>query len=278
MAYSLFLNKDKKLRNIVWVALFMLLLALFLFPLIILSDQFSFEITMLHQLVLIAVVSIICQRLLKKPMADLTGRLNIDWLRNLFFGLILGTVLMAIPALLLTLFGFINWQLNTFAFSIMVSGFSTMLLVALTEELFFRGFIFQRLIQGLGQWPAQLIIAFLFLLTHLNNDGMTGTVKIFASINIFIASLLFGLAYIKTKSLAMPIGMHFMANFMQGPILGFGVSGSQEPSFCNPAIIDAPIWLTGGNFGIEASAFGLLILVLITFWVKYKLPEKWGNN
>lgn len=35
-----------------------------------------------------------------------------------------------------------------------------------------------------------------------------------------IASLAIGRAYIRTQSLAMPIGLHFMANFLQGPVRG----------------------------------------------------------
>ncbi|MBK6989197.1 MAG: CPBP family intramembrane metalloprotease [Bacteroidetes bacterium] len=48
---------------------------------------------------------------------------------------------------------------------------------AITEEFLFRGFIFKRLIESLGEWPAQIIISGLFLLTHLNNPGMAESVK-----------------------------------------------------------------------------------------------------
>jgi hypothetical protein len=134
--------------------------------------------------------------------------------------------------------------------------------VAIAEELLFRGFVFQRLLSGLGQWTAQLIIAAYFLLTHLNNPGMTGSVKMMASINIFLASILFGLAFIQTKSLAMPIGLHLMANFVQGGVLGFGVSGTEQPGLLIPSFGDAPVWLTGGQFGLEASFPGLVCLMI----------------
>ena len=153
---------------------------------------------------------------------------------------------------------------NIFSFSTILSGFSIFLLAAIAEELLFRGFMFQRLIKAFGEWPAQLVLAGLFLLTHINNPGMTGTVKILASINIFIASIMFGIAYIKTKSLAMPLGLHFMANYMQGTILGFGVSGSKDPSLFKPVFDNAPVWLSGGDFGMEASALGLCFVILIT--------------
>lgn len=142
--------------------------------------------------------------------------------------------------------------------------------VVLAEELLFRGFIFQRLISGFGEWPAQIFVALLFLLTHSANLSISGPTKIFAIINIFTASLLFGMAYIRTGSLIMPIAIHFSANVMQGSILGFSVSGNEEVSILKPVVMSGNEFLTGGHFGIEASLFGLLTLLIltVTFYIR----------
>lgn len=261
---NIFLSKEGRIKNAWWVVLFLLLLSCLLFPLIILADRFSFEITMWQQVVLIAAASVICQALRHMPINDLTGKFNIARIREFFIGLLTGAALMVLPALELTLTGYLHWQLNAFAFSTILYGFSIYLWAAVAEELLFRGFMFQRLLDAFGQWPAQLIVAALFLLTHINNPGMTGILKMLASINIFIASIMFGLAFIKTKSLAMPIGLHLMANYMQGTILGFGVSGESEAGLLKPVFDDAPVWLSGGDFGIEASLPGLFFVILIT--------------
>lgn len=261
---NIFLSKGGRIKNAWWVVLFLLMLSFLLFPLIILADRFSFEITMWQQLILIAVASVICQALRHMPISDLTGKFNIARIREFFIGLLTGAALMLLPALVLTLTGYLHWQLNAFSFSTILYGFSIYLWAAVAEELLFRGFIFQRFLDAFGQWPAQLIVAALFLLTHINNPGMTGIVKTLAFINIFIASIMFGLAFIKTKSLAMPIGLHFMANYMQGTILGFGVSGESEAGLLKPVFDDAPVWLSGGDFGIEASLPGLCFVILIT--------------
>jgi len=50
---------------------------------------------------------------------------------------------------------------------------------------------------------------------------------------------------------------------MQGSILGFGVSGSQRLGLLNPVFGEAPTWLTGGPFGLEASLPGLICVVVI---------------
>ena len=73
----IFLNREKKIKNSWWVVIFFLLLSSFLFPLIILADRFSFEITMAHQAIMISLVSIICQFLRRQPVSELTGRIVI---------------------------------------------------------------------------------------------------------------------------------------------------------------------------------------------------------
>lgn len=276
----IFLNTNREIRSSWWVAIFFLILSLFLFPIIILGNNYGFEITRWHQVIIIMVASVLCQAFRRKPLYELVGRIDYRWFREFLIGLIIGAILMSLPALLLTLFGVVRWQVNEISFPAFISGISIMVSIVLAEELLFRGFIFQRLIDACGEWPAQLIIAGLFLLTHLNNPGMTGIIKTLASINIFMASILFGIAYIKTKNLGMPIGLHFFANVVQGTILGFGVSGEKEVSIFTPIINKTPDWITGGMFGLEASAVGLFILVVITGSLYFRYPSitKYSSN
>ncbi len=274
MVSNIFHNTERKVRNIWWVVIFFFILSLFLFPLIILADYYNFEILIIYQAIIILAASVICQILRRKPQSDLTGKIDVVWFKELFIGWILGGALMILPALILTVLGYIHWQTNSYALSAITSGISTMLAVVIAEELLFRGFIFQRLIGAFGKWPAQLIMAGLFLLTHLNNPGMTGAIKILASINIFIASIMFGIAFIKTKKLAMPLGLHFMANLTQGTVLGFGVSGEKEISLLTPIFSNAPAWINGGDFGLEASILGLIFLLLLTISLHFWNTEK----
>jgi hypothetical protein len=65
----------------------------------------------------------------------------------------------------------------------------------------------------------------------------------------------------------MPLGLHFMANFMQGTILGFGVSGENEQSLFKSISEKCPNWLNGGAFGLEASLLGLIIVTIITIYI-----------
>lgn len=273
MTINLFLNSDRQLRNGWWILIFFLVLAALLVPVMISAQQNNMEVPIGVQALIVMIASLTGQLLRRKSLAELVGTLNWRWLKQLCAGGLIGSVLMLAPALILSVFGWVNWQWNPEGLSVLSSSLLLFAGVAAAEELLFRGFVFQRLISGLGQWVAQLIIAAYFLLTHLNNPGMTGSVKMMASINIFLASILFGLAFIQTKSLAMPLGLHFMANFVQGGILGSGVSGTEQSGLLIPVFGEAPVWLTGGRFGLEASLPGL-ICILIALLLFYTRKQK----
>jgi uncharacterized protein len=277
MTINPFLNSDRQLRSGWWILIFFLVLATFLVPMIIMAQQKNEAVSMGRQALIIGLASFIGQLLRRKPLTDLLGTFNVEWLKELCLGGLIGAAMMLGPALVLGIFGWVDWRWNPMTLWALFSSVLLFAGVAIAEELLFRGFIFQRLISGLGQWPAQLIIAAFFLLTHLNNPGMTGSVKVMASMNIFLASILFGMALIRTKSLAMPLGLHWMANWVQGGILGFGVSGTEQLGLLKPAFGTALTWLTGGQFGLEASLPGL-VCVLIVLFILYKMKSTTIND
>jgi hypothetical protein len=88
---------------------------------------------------------------------------------------------------------------------------------------------------------------------------------------------MFGLSFIKTKSLAMPLALHFMANWVQGTFLGFGVSGNEQVGLLRPVFHHAPQWLTGGSFGLEASIPGLICVIAMTVLLYRWKPQKQGG-
>lgn len=261
-----FRNAERQLRNGWWIVIYFLIMAAMLFPLTFWVRQRNGEIEMWHQAILSVVAAIILQRLRRQRLAEMFGEFNLTWCKQLAFGGFVGSVLMLLPALILVIGGWLSLRAATFNGSLLFTGFLGCAAVAIAEEVVFRGVFLQRLRAGLGIVAAQLIVAAYFWLTHSGNPGMEGNVKYLASINIFVASILFGLAYLKTHSLAMPLGLHMMANFVQGSILGFGVSGHNEAGLLHPEFGDSPIWLTGGAFGLEASLPGLITLILLTVY------------
>jgi membrane protease YdiL (CAAX protease family) len=138
--------------------------------------------------------------------------------------------------------------------------------VAVFEEVLFRGIFFRLLEEGLGTWAALALSALLFGFIHFGNPGAT-TLSAFAI--ALEAGVLLGAAYVATRSLWGPIGLHTAWNVFEGPVYGTRVSGVELPSLLDAHLV-GPAWLTGGDFGPEAGlpavvvggALGILFLVL----------------
>ncbi len=262
-----FLNASRQLRNGWWILIFFLLMAAMLFPLTFWVKQHGGEVEMWQQALLSLIAAYGLQRLRRQPFAEMFGRIDGIWFKQFVSGGLLGSALMLAPALVLFLGGWVTWQVDSVSWSVLSLGLASCAAVAIAEEVVFRGVFLQRLQAGLGIILAQLMVAAYFWLTHSGNPGMEGNIKLMASVNIFLASIMFGLAYWRTKSLAMPLGLHMMANFVQGNVLGFGVSGHSESGLLQPSLGDSPIWLTGGQFGLEASLPGLIAVILCTVYL-----------
>lgn len=259
-----FLNAQHRLRSGWWIALFLLVLAGLLLPLLLNARQDGGGVPIYQQALIVMTASVLCQGLRLQRFSELLGVFDRQWPRQWLVGAAGGAALMLLPALVLAAFGAVDWRLDGEWAARLGPTLALLAAAAVTEELLFRGFLFQRLIEGLGASFAQLLVAALFTLTHSEALPAHGAVRYLALMNIFLASILFGLAYLRTRSLAMPLGLHFAANALQGPILGFGVSGSDQPGLFVPRFHDAPEWVTGGMFGLEASGPGFACLLGLT--------------
>ena len=216
----------------------------------------------LHPLpvLMILLATWICTRLRREPLASVGLRLDGRWVREFGWGCAIGLGGMAVAAGLLVAIGGVRFELDP-ARSLVAMAFGLYLFmsVAWLEELMFRGFLFQRLVAGLGAWPAQLVLALLFAFAHWGNPGMEGATKVWATIDIALAAVTLGLAYLRTRSLALPIGLHLGWNWTQGHLLGFGVSGIDlSGGWLHPVFQGMPTWITGGTFGPEASVAGVI--------------------
>ena len=205
----------------------------------------------------------ICVRLRREGMASVGFKLDRRWAGELGWGVLLGAALMGVAAGLVWVAGGVTFQLDPArSLRVMASGFLMFAMVGLFEESLFRGFLFQRLLAGIGVWPAQLILAAAFALIHWGNPGMAGAVKLWATADIALAAVLMGLAYLRTRSLALPVGIHLGWNWTQGNVLGFGVSGTTAHGWVLPVFHGKPDWLSGGAFGLEASLMGVIAVAI----------------
>lgn len=224
--------------------------------------------------VFLLLVTWACLRLRRQPLAAVGLRLDLAWARGAFAGAALGSALILAVAGLIALSGGVRFHLDP-ARSVraLAMGAWAFTWVALLEELLFRGFVFQRLVDGIGRWPGLLAMAALFALAHWGNPGMEGPTLAWASIDTVLGALLLGLAYLRTGSLALPIGIHFGWNWAQGALLGFDVSGFGQAGWLLPEMLGGPQWLSGGAFGPEASIFAVMVDA-VAVWLMWR----WGGS
>ena len=126
------------------------------------------------------------------------------------------------------------------------------------EEIMFRGVLFRMVEEGLGTWAALLISAVFFGAAHGHNPGATAWSSAAIAIE---AGLLFGLLYHVTRSLYVCMGVHAAWNFVQGTVYGIPVSGLKADGWL-VSYRTGPHWLSGGEFGAEASVVALALCLL----------------
>ena len=210
-----------------------------------------------------------CMRLRRQPLSAIGLRLDAQWLRQVLCGIAFGSAQMLAVTALIYAAGGVRFSLDPAGgLAALTTGAWAFAWAAVLEELLFRGFVFQRLVDGIGPSTALLLMGALFAIGHLGNPGMTGATEVWASIDLALAGILLGLAYLRTGSLALSIGMHFGWNWLQGSWLGFDVSGLDQAGWLLPHLLDRPQWLSGGVFGPEASIFAVLIdaVAILLLW------------
>ncbi len=219
---------------------------------------------------IVALASLICVRLEKRSFRELGFRGGRRWLGEFGAGTLGGILLILVTALAVRGMDGFHWER---AVDIgprqLLSAAWAFLGVAFFEEIMSRGFPFQRLVEGAGAWVGQLVFAGIFALGHWGNPGMHGATRAWATLNIALAAVLLGFCYLRTRSLALPIGVHLGWNWAQGSLLGFGVSGTTNiRGAWTPVFHGRPEWLTGGTFGLEASLPCTLtcLVVILLLW------------
>jgi membrane protease YdiL (CAAX protease family) len=132
------------------------------------------------------------------------------------------------------------------------------LCIAVFQETAMRGCIFQTLERRWGSGIALIVSSLFFGLLHLGSpvEGLsTGQWLIGPLFLAFETSLLFTAAYLLTRRLWLPIGLHWGWNFFETSIYGTANSGAWEsdPNTLFAGHAHGPFLLTGGAFGPEAS-------------------------
>lgn len=213
----------------------------------------------------------LCARLFEGlPWRSLGLTLHQSWVRDLVVGSAIGIGALALAVGVAAAAGGLRF---TFAGSDMllavgrsfVSSAVLLFVAALAEEAAFRGYPLQTLTRAHLVWFGILLTSLPFGFVHLRNPNVVPGVT-FA--NTAFAGVWLAAAYLRTRSLWFPLGVHWGWNWALGWIFGLPISGLRIVS--HPILVgqDAgPAWLTGGNYGIEGGVACSIALVVSTLFI-----------
>ncbi|MBL0163823.1 MAG: CPBP family intramembrane metalloprotease [Xanthomonadales bacterium] len=271
---KLFFNDNQGLRNGWWILIFVCLFLISRAAYTPLSHGLKSAGVSAQWLeplrfIFVLLVTWVCTRLRREPLSSVGFRLDRRWWKESATGTLIGAASMLVIVGLIWMADGIRLQLDPLrSASALLYGLYLFTCVALFEETLFRGFLFQRMVDGVGVWAAQILVALLFAMGHWGNPGMSGATEVVATLDLGLGAVMLGLAWLRTGSLALPIGLHLGWNWMQGNVLGFGVSGFDYAGWFKPTFLGRPQWVTGGEFGPESSVFSVLVdvVVILLLW------------
>jgi uncharacterized protein len=225
-----------------------------------------------------------------RPWSDMGLHFDRAGWIDLLFGLFLGSLLMTFVFMVEYAAGWVRVE-NLFAVDLQATPFIVALIgplvvslvISIIEELLTRGYQLRNLAEGMNMpslGPGGAIVASwiisssLFGLLHIFNPNATWL----STLYLMLTGVFFGLGYVLTGRLGLPIGLHFAWNVFQGNVYGFPVSGN---IFSGATVIrieqGGPSLWTGGAFGPEAGLLGiaaiLLGCLLTLLWVKVRYKQ-----
>jgi membrane protease YdiL (CAAX protease family) len=217
------------------------------------------------------IAGFICTRWLEGlPWRAMGLWLHEGWLRDLIIGSVIGIASLALATGIAAAGGGLSF--TTFArgegvqvVKAVVMSAVLFIVAALAEEAFARGYPLQTMsragLTGLGV----VITSFAFAALHFTNPNFSTGLPF---MNLVIAGVWFAVAWIRTRSLWFPLGIHWAWNWALGSFFGLPVSGKalvQHSVFHGTDL--GPAWLTGGDFGIEGGVACTITMILSTIFI-----------
>ena len=195
-----------------------------------------------------------------KPVSRQGLPLRQGWAGEIGLGVAFGWAIAVACVLPIVLLGGIALQVS---FSLSGLGwfcidFVYFALATLAVQVAFRGYPFERAIGAIGEIPAALMLSVLYGIMRAALPGAS-----YASMGVSIMlGLLLSMAYLRTRSLWLPWGLHLGWVASRALFFGLPISGvnSHSPLLQGDAM--ARLWITGGQFGLDGSWLAFFILLL----------------
>jgi uncharacterized protein len=227
---------------------------------------------------------LLCGKLLEGlPARALGWAPHKGWLSDLLKGTLVGALSLGLAALISFVSGGYQFSTGTGGAAavlktLLISGL-IFIIAASAEEALFRGYPLQTMTRARLIPVALILTSLIFAYVHKDNPNNPPGLAPFTYIGIdfinlpFINTALAGVwlavGYLRTRSLWLPLGLHWSWNWTMGALLGLPVSGIERltPAPLLRAASVGPVWLTGGTYGVEGGAACTLALIASTIFV-----------
>lgn len=212
-----------------------------------------------------------CKFLEDLPPRSLGWAIQRGSFRDLILGSLVGAASLLLAAAIATAVGGFRFVINTplhfeSVGNTLLGSAVIFIVAAAGEETLFRGYPLQTMSRSHLAWVAIIITSIIFSWGHLNNPN---AVAGFTFINTALAGVWLAIAYLRTRNLWFPLGVHWAWNWTMGAVLGLPVSGIEEltpfPLLRGSDL--GPAWLTGGSYGIEGGVACTIALLLSTLFI-----------
>jgi membrane protease YdiL (CAAX protease family) len=220
--------------------------------------ELKFELASIPLLILAYLFVI--RRLGERPRNDYRDP---KWMRRLGLGLLAGLLVFSTAVGIAALLGVYDVTGEGDLSGLLPALIGPTLFAAISEEMVFRGILFRWIEEWAGSWTALLLTSAFFGASHLLNPNASPI----AAVGIaFEAGVMLGAAYMLTRSLWLPMGIHAAWNFTQGEVYDIPVSGMPVHGMVQ-AHLSGPPLLTGNGFGLEASIIAIVVATLFGVWL-----------
>ena len=240
-----------------------------LVPLKIPGFTFDLKFDVLAIVLLLLIYELVIRRMGEHPRDDYRDP---KALRRLLIGLVAGFAVFSVAVGVAAVIGVYHVNGRGDLSQLLPALIASALFPAVNEELLFRGILFRWLEEWGGSWVALLLTSALFGCAHLLNPNASPI----AAVGIaFEAGVMLGAAYMLTRSLWLPMGLHAAWNFAQGEVYDIPVSGMPVHGMVNAQLSGPPL-LTGNGFGLEASIIAIVVATLFglyLLWMAIKRGE-----
>lgn len=193
------------------------------------------------------------------------------WLKDFFIGSLIGATSLLLATAFPVMTGSLRFTINaplllaTIGKTVLTS-IPVFIIAAAAEEAIFRGYPLQTMARSHLAWVSIIITSVIFSSGHLDNPNV---VPGFTFINTAIAGVWLAIAYLKTRNLWFPLGIHWAWNWTMAAVMGLPVSGITKltPDPLLRATDFGPAWITGGTYGIEGGAACTVALIISTILI-----------